>query len=145
MNPKFRSDCAIASTLDIIGDKWSLLIVRDILLHHKATFKEFSASKEGIAPSILSSRLRLLTTYGLITKKKQASNKKENIYLLTERGMELSSILVDISIWGDKHLREFNRINDIEGLHLERSLILSTIKKRYDSMVQSIQIDASSH
>jgi len=140
MKNNFRSGCPIASTLDIIGDKWSLLILRDMLLHHKMTFKEFSSSEELIAPSILSSRLKLLTSYELITKQKQANNKKENIYLLTEKAIELSSILIDISIWGDKYLREFNRINDIEGLDLERSLIISTVNKRYYSMAQNIKI-----
>ncbi len=140
MKNNFRSGCAIASTLDIIGDKWSLLIVRDILLHHKITFKEFSSSEEQIAPSILSSRLKLLTSYGLITKQKQANNKKENIYLLTEKAIELSSILIDISIWGDKHLRKFNKINDIEGLDLERSSMISIVKKRYYSMIKNIKI-----
>ena len=138
MKDIFRSSCPIASTLDIIGDKWSLLILRDMLLHHKMTFKDFSASEEKIAPSILSSRLKLLTSYGLITKQKLAGNKKENIYLLTEKAIELSSILIDISIWGDKHLREFNRINDIEGLDLDRSLIISTANKQYHSMVENI-------
>jgi len=140
MKNNFRSSCPIASTLDIIGDKWSLLILRDMLLHHKMTFKEFSSSEEQIAPSILSSRLKLLTSYELITKQKQAKNKKENIYLLTQKAIELSSILVDITIWGDKHLREFNRINDIDGLDLERSLIISTVNKRYYSMAENIKI-----
>jgi len=140
MKNNFRSGCPIASTLDIIGDKWSLLILRDMLLHHKMTFKEFSSSEEQIAPSILSSRLKLLTSYELITKQKQVNNKKENIYLLTEKAIELSSILIDISIWGDKYLREFNRINDIEGLDLERSLIISTVNKRYCSMIQNIKL-----
>jgi DNA-binding HxlR family transcriptional regulator len=110
------------------------------LLHHKLTFKEFSLSDERIAPSILSSRLKLLTSYELITKQKQANNKKENIYLLTEKAIEVSSILIDLSIWGEKHLREFNRIDDIEGLDLERSLIISTVNKRYYSMVENIKI-----
>ncbi len=140
MKDNFRSGCPIASTLDIIGDKWSLLILRDMLLYHKLTFKEFSSSDEQIAPSILSSRLKLLASYELITKQKQANNKKENIYLLTEKAVELSSILIDISIWGDKHLREFNQIKDIEGLNLERSLIISTVKDRYYSLMQNINI-----
>ena len=140
MKNNFRSSCPIASTLDIIGDKWSLLILRDMLLHRKLTFKEFSLSDERIAPSILSSRLKLLTSYELITKQKQANNKKENIYLLTEKAIEVSSILIDLSIWGEKHLREFNRIDDIEGLDLERSLIISTVNKRYYSMVENIKI-----
>lgn len=140
MKNNFRSGCPIASTLDIIGDKWSLLILRDMLLHHKMTFKEFSSSDEQIAPSILSSRLKLLISYELITKQKQANNKKENIYLLTEKAIELSSILIDISIWGDRHLREFNRIDNIKGLDLERSLIISTVKKKYYSMIHGVKI-----
>ena len=143
MKNNFRSGCPIASTLDIIGDKWSLLIVRDMLLHHKMTFKEFSASEEQIAPSILSSRLKLLTSYGLITKQKQAKNKKENIYLLTDKTIELGSILIDISIWGDKHLRKFNQIDEIEGLDLDRSLIISTIQKRYRLKIKDIPIKSS--
>ncbi len=140
MKNNFRSGCPIASTLDIIGDKWSLLILRDMLLHHKITFKEFSSSEEQIAPSILSARLKLLTSYDLITKQKQADNKKENIYLLTDKAIELSPILIDISIWGNKHLRQFNRIDNIEGLDLERSLIISTVNQQYYSMIQKIKI-----
>ncbi|MCH2193977.1 helix-turn-helix domain-containing protein [Kordia sp.] len=136
MKNNFRSGCPIASTLDVVGDKWSLLIVRDMLLHHKMTFKEFSASDEQIAPSILSARLKLLTSYGLVTKQKLANNKKENIYILSDKMIELASLLVDISVWGTKHLKEFNQIDKIEGLDLDRSLIISTIKERYYSMIQ---------
>lgn len=138
MSEKFRSGCPIASTLDIMGDKWSLLIVRDMLLHHKLTFKEFSASDEKVAPSILSARLKLLATYGLITKQKQVNNKKENIYLLTDKAIEFASIIVDISIWGSNHLDEFNRIDQIEGLNMDRNVIVSTVKERYQSMLQSL-------
>ncbi len=141
MENNFRSDCPIASTLDIIGDKWSLLIIRDMLFHHKMTFKDFSSSDEHIAPSILSSRLKLLVSYDLITKQKQPTNKKENIYILSEKAIELTSILVDVSIWGDKNLREFTKIANIEGLDLERSVIISTIKERYLSMTKNILIE----
>ncbi len=138
MENKFRSSCPIASTLDIIGDKWSLLVLRDMLFHHKLTFRDFSLSDEQIAPSILSSRLKLLVSYELITKEKLADNKKENIYILSKKALELSPLLVDISIWGDKHLRSFNTIDNIEGLDLERSLVISTVKERYNSMLQDI-------
>jgi len=141
MENNFRSGCPISSTLDIIGDKWSLLILRDMLFHHKMTFKDFSTSGEKIAPSILSARLKLLANYHLISKQKQADNKKENIYLLTNKAIELSSILVDISIWGDKNLREYNKIDNIEGLDLDRTLIINTINSRYKDMVKNIQID----
>ena len=84
MKIKFRSGCPLASTLDIIGDKWSLLIIRDMLLEHKKTFKEISDSEEAISPSILSARLKLLECFELITKMKLSGNLKENIYLLNE-------------------------------------------------------------
>jgi DNA-binding HxlR family transcriptional regulator len=70
MKKEFRSGCPISSTLDVVGDKWSLLIIRDMLIKHKRTFKEISDSDERIAPSILSSRLRLLASYKLIFKTK---------------------------------------------------------------------------
>lgn len=139
MGHNFRSGCPIASTLDIIGDKWSLLVIRDILFHHRLTFKEFSAADEHIAPSILSARLKLLTDYGLVTKRKLPSNKKENVYLLTDKGLELTPILVDISVWGDKNLRQFNAIDEIEGLELDRNLIIETIKNRYETMMNSLE------
>lgn len=138
MSDKFRSGCPIACTLDLIGDKWSLLIIRDMLLHHKLSFKDFSVSEEQIAPSILSSRLKLLSNYGLITKQKLASNKKENIYLLSEKALELASIIIDISIWGDKHLREFKDIDKIEGLDLDRTVIINTVVNRYKAMAQDL-------
>lgn len=141
MKTNFRSGCPIASTLDIIGDKWSLLIIRDMLIQHKMTFKDFSASDEQIAPSILSARLKLLTYYGLISKHKKSHNKKENIYLLTEKAMELASILLDITIWGDKHLKAFNDINHIDGLDADRTVILNVIKQGYQSMVDALIIE----
>ncbi len=75
----------------------------------------------------------------MITKRKLPSNKKENIYLLTEKGLELTPILVDISVWGDKNLRQFNEIDEIEGLDLDRNLIIETIKNRYEAMVNSLE------
>lgn len=138
MKNNFRSGCPIASTLDLIGDKWTLLILRDMLFHHKMTFKDFSASNEKIAPSILSSRLKLLLSYELVSRQKRINNKKENIYILNEKAIDLTSVIVDISKWGSKYLNEFNEIDDIEELNLERSIIIDSVKKNYISMVKSL-------
>lgn len=108
MRYNFRSGCPVASTLDIVGDKWSLLIVRDMLLQGKKTFKDFSVSPEKIAPGILSSRLKWLEENELITKQKLPDNQKENIYLLTEKGIELAPIITEIILWSDKNLRNQN-------------------------------------
>ena len=135
MKNKFRSGCPIASTLDIVGDKWSLLIIRDMLIKHKKTFKEISDSDEMIAPSILSARLKLLESYKLITKRKFPENKKENIYLLTDKGIDLTPIIIEFSLWGDSNMREFNEIDIIDGLKADKSMIIDTIQNNYNSML----------
>lgn len=139
MKKEFRSGCPISSTLDVIGDKWSLLIIRDMLVKHKKTFKEISDSDERIAPSILSARLKLLETYKLIFKTKVPDNKKENIYLLTEKGIRLTPIIIEFSLWGNSNMREFNEIDDIEGLNLDKTLIIQTVQDRYNAMLINFQ------
>ena len=135
MKKEFRSGCPIASSLDIIGDKWTLLIIRDMLVEHKKTFKEISNSDEKIAPSILSARLKLLESYKLIFKTKVPDNKKENIYLLTEKGIRLTPIIIEFSLWGNYNMREFNEIDDIEGLNLDKTLITQTVQDSYKTML----------
>ena len=108
MGCTFRSKCPVSSALDVMGDKWSLLIIRDMLFKHKKTFKAFSSSEEGIATNILSDRLSKLEEYGIISKGKLPDNKKANIYTLTEKGLELMPVLLELLLWGDKNIREFN-------------------------------------
>ena len=135
MKKEFRSGCPISSTLDVVGDKWSLLIIRDMLIKHKRTFKEISDSDERIVPSILSSRLRLLASYKLIFKTKAPDNKKENIYLLTEKGISLAPIIIEFSLWGDSNMREFNQIDTIDGIKADKSFMIKTIQDNYKSVL----------
>jgi len=139
MKKKFRSGCPISSTLDVVGDKWSLLIVRDMLVKHKTTFKEISDSDEKIAPSVLSARLKLLESYKLIFKTKAPDNKKENIYLLTEKGIRLTPIIIEFSLWGNFNMREFNEIDDIEGLNADKTLTIQKFQDSYNSMLLSLR------
>ena len=138
MKKEFRSGCPISSTLDVVGDKWSLLIIRDMLVKHKKTFKEISDSDEKIAPSILSARLKLLESYKLIFKTKVPDNKKENIYLLTEKGIRLTPIIIEFSLWGNSNMREFNEIDDIEGLNLDKNIVIQTLQDRYNAMLLQV-------
>ena len=135
MKKEFRSGCPISSTLDVVGDKWSLLIIRDMLVKQKKTFKEISDSDEKIVPSILSARLKLLESYKLIFKTKVPDNKKENIYLLTEKGIRLAPIIIEFSLWGNSNMGEFNEIDDIEGLNSDKSYIMQSVQDNYDSML----------
>ena len=141
MKNNFRSNCPIACTLDIVGDKWSLLIVRDMLVQRKKTFKEFSNSSEKIAPGILSSRLKWLEENDLITKQKLPDNQKENIYLLTEKGIELAPVITEIILWSDKNLRvqnaEMFSIAET-GFNQDKSKVTEGIQNNYRQLVQEI-------
>lgn len=133
---KFRSSCMIASALDLIGDKWSLLIVRDMLLFQKKTFKEFVASDEKIATNLLSARLKMLESLEVVTKQKLSGNKKENIYLLTEKGIELAPLIMELVLWSDKYVREYNgNMNTFENEKNKHSLIDVT-QNSYRDFVQ---------
>ena len=141
MKNNFRSNCPIACALDIVGDKWSLLLVRDMLTVHKKTFKEFSESSEGIAPGILSSRLKWLEENDLISKQKLPDNQKENIYLLTEKGIELAPVITEIILWSDKNLR----VQNVEmfsiaeaGFNQDKSKVTEGIQNNYRQLVQEI-------
>ena len=139
MKNKFRSNCLIASTLDIIGDKWSLLIIRDMFVGKK-TFKEFLMAPEKIAPGILSSRLKWLESLELITKRKLPENKKENIYLLTEKGIDLAPIITEILVWSDKNVRKLHpEMKSIEevGFRGKKSKITKNLQMKYRAFVQN--------
>jgi len=141
MRINFRSKCPVASMLDIVGDKWSFLIVRDMLVQGKKTFKEFFISPEGIAPGILSSRLKWLEENELITKQKLPDNQKENIYLLTEKGLELAPIIIEIILWSDKNLRQYNlemfSISEI-GFNQDKIKFIEVIQENYRQFVHSL-------
>lgn len=122
MSQDFRCDCPITSALDILGDKWMLVIVKQMLMEGSETFKDFTESEESIATNILSVKLKMLEEVGIISKNKLPDNKKTNLYLLTERGIALTPIIVELANWSDNHLRELNpTIQDGEGMELLRS------------------------
>ena len=102
-----RSSCPLVNILDILGDKWSLIIVRDIF-HGKKSYGEFLASPENISTSVLASRLRLLERADLIKHRLSLSDKKVKFYYLTDRGIDLYPILYEMSYWSKRNLdKEF--------------------------------------
>ena len=103
MKPVRRSDCAVACTLDLIGDRWTLLVVRD-LLSGKRYFDDFLRSPEGIATNILSARLRALCEQGWVEKAPDPSDQRRYTYRLSDDGMRLGELLGCIADWGIKHL-----------------------------------------
>ena len=141
MKTNFRSTCPIGSMLDIIGDKWSLLIVRDMLLGHKKTFKELVVTEESMVPSILSARLKLLESFDLITKRKLPQNLKENIYLLTDSGVALAPVIYEIVTWSDKYIRAFNPTIPPAtelGLSINKTQFIKNVESRYLEMREGV-------
>jgi len=102
-NTKKRSDCPISFALDIFGDKWSLLIVRDLVFTSKKTYGEFLTSDEGMATNILASRLRSLENGGIIRRSPNPDDKRKELYMLTKKGVDLSPVLMEIIRWSAKH------------------------------------------
>ena len=108
MKNDFRCNCPVSSAIDIVGDKWTLVIIKQILLEGKRTFKDFSESNEGIASNILSSRLKMLEAFKIISKEKLPHNKKTNIYLLTQKGLNHTPTIVELLLWSDSNIREYH-------------------------------------
>ena len=102
MKPK-RSPCPIACTLDILGDKWTLLVVRDLLLG-RTHFKEFAAGPEGIATNILSDRLTRLVDAGLVKESPSPERANATAYKLTKKGESLGPLIKQIAKWGLENL-----------------------------------------
>ena len=98
-----RSDCAVASSLDLVGDKWSLLVIRD-LLHGKETFKELLASPEGIPTNILADRLKRLEAAGIIVSSLYQERPARYAYGLSEKGKALGDVLLAFVKWGKKYI-----------------------------------------
>lgn len=99
-----RSDCPISMSLDIWGDKWTLLIVRDLMFEGKKTYGQFLSSDEGIATNILAARLKLLKDQGIIRSVSNPANRSSVIYHLTEKGVGLLPLILEIHLWAEEHL-----------------------------------------
>ena len=142
-NTNFRSTCAIAVSIDLFGDKWSLLILRDMLLHRKSTFKEFSESKEKIASNILTNRLVYLIEAGFISKFNPKGTKKSATFLATRKGICVLPLLVELYLFSIESLPE-DVLNEsqiaIKGeIFQNRELFINSRREKYLEFVNQIQ------
>jgi DNA-binding HxlR family transcriptional regulator len=137
LNTFFRCNCPVTSALDIVGDKWTLVVIKLMLLEQKKTFKEFSESDESIAPSILSNRLKTLEKTGFIIKKKLPDNQKTNHYLLTEKGLSLTPVVVELALWSHHNVRPVDN-QDMANVKEKNELHLAIIE-RYKSKTATLK------
>ena len=142
-NTNFRSTCAIAVSIDIFGDKWSLLILRDMLLHRKSTFKEFSESKEKIASNILTNRLVYLIEAGFVAKFNPKGTKKSATFIATRKGICVLPLLVELYLLSIESLQE-DILNESQmaikaEIFNNRELFINSRREKYIDFVNHFQ------
>ena len=104
MYDNHRSGCPINLSLEVFGDKWSLLVIRDMMFGGKRHFRELLRSEEGISSNILADRLRRLVGEGMITRADDPTHKQKTIYSLTEKAIDLVPVFAQLGAWGTRHL-----------------------------------------
>ena len=128
--PKRRSACPLNASVEMLGDRWSLLIIRDMMLLGSRTFKEFLGSYEGIATNILADRLRKLTVYGIIRTEQDPFDGRKLIYQLTPKGIDLAPVLTEMVLWAGRHEKTENRPL-IRLMQEDKQKFLEQIRQRW--------------
>jgi DNA-binding HxlR family transcriptional regulator len=129
--PKHRSGCPVNICLEVFGDRWSLLIVRDLMVRGYHTFKEFQESGEGIASNILADRLQRLEASGIITAEAERTDGRRVNYWLTQKGIDLAPVLLDLLIWGARHEPGDASCALILKMEKNREEILAEVERRW--------------
>jgi DNA-binding HxlR family transcriptional regulator len=130
--PPRRSSCPVNVSLEIFGDRWSLLIIRDLMLRSYRTYKEFLSSDEGIATNILAERLQRLEAAGIITTSRNAEDRRKVVYRLTEKGIDLAPILVELVLWSARHEETGAPPAAIRKMRAKREQFLAGIRKNWE-------------
>ena len=127
---KRRSECPLNASVEMLGDRWSLLIIRDMMLRGFRTYKEFMECYEGIATNILADRLRKLIAYGIITAEPDPSDGRKLIYRLTAKGIDLAPVLTEMVLWAAAHEETGNQalVRKMQG---DKQKFLASIRERW--------------
>ena len=128
---KQRSGCPVSISLEMLGDRWSLLIVRDLMVRGFHRFKDFQESGEGIATNILADRLRKLEAAGIITAEAAEADGRSVHYRLTRKGIDLAPVLLELVIWGAKHEETMAPAALILKMTRHREEFLAEVRRRW--------------
>jgi DNA-binding HxlR family transcriptional regulator len=135
-SPKWRSGCPLNASVEILGDRWSLLIVRDMMLRGFGSYKEFLGSREGIATNILADRLRKLEAHGIITTERDPSDGRRLIYLLASKGIDLAPVLTEMVLWAAGHEDTGNQAF-VRQIQKDKEQFLAEVRKRWSKKIVS--------
>ncbi len=125
-----RSACPLNASVEMLGDRWSLLIIRDMMLRNFRTYKEFLGSYERIATNILTDRLRKLEAHGIITTERDPSDGRKLIYLLTAKGIDLAPVLTEMVLWAARHEKTENQAL-VRQMQTDKVQFLAAIRHRW--------------
>jgi DNA-binding HxlR family transcriptional regulator len=126
-----RSGCPVNVCLEVFGDRWSLLIVRDLMVRGYKTFKQFQESGEGIATNMLADRLKKLESSGILEHETEPNDGRKVNYRLTQKGIDLAPVLLDLLIWGARHEQTGPSCSLILRMEKNREEILAEVERRW--------------
>ena len=129
---KVRSGCPVSISLERFGDRWSLLIIRDLMVRGYRTFKEFQQSGEGIATNVLADRLERLEAAGIISREADDSDGRRVNYRLTEKGIDLAPMMLELLVWGARHEETGAPCAVIEQMANNREQVLAEVRRRWE-------------
>ena len=131
--PKRRSPCPLNASVEMLGDRWSLLILRDMMLRGFRSYKEFlEGSYEGIATNILADRLRKLEAYGIIITRRDPSDGRKVSYLLTRKGIDLAPVLTEMVLWASAHERTGNQAL-VKLMRKDKQKLIDEVRQRWSA------------
>jgi DNA-binding HxlR family transcriptional regulator len=128
--PKRRSGCPLNASVEILGDRWSLLIIRDMMLRGFHTYKQFLESYERIATNILADRLRRLEAHGIIAAERNPSDGRKLIYSLTAKGIDLAPVLTEMVLWAAAHENTGNQAL-VRQMRKDKEQVISAVRQRW--------------
>jgi DNA-binding HxlR family transcriptional regulator len=128
-NPR-ASTCPINASLEVLGDRWSLLVVRDLMFAGYRTFNEFLHAGEGMATNVLTDRLAKLAEAGIITKRPDPEDGRKWLYGLTQKGVDLAPVLLALSKWGTRHEHGIPPAGVLDRYEADRVGFLAELKRK---------------
>ena len=129
-SPERRSECPLNASVEMLGDRWSLLIIRDMMLRGFRSYKEFMECYEGIATNILADRLRRLTAYGIIAAEADPSDGRKLNYVLTAKGIDLAPVLTEMVLWAAAHEETGNQAL-VRLMREDKEKFLAEVRERW--------------
>ena len=137
-HPSRRSGCPLNASVEMLGDRWSLLILRDMMLRGFTTFKEFLTSYEGIATNILADRLKRLIAHGIVATNQDPADGRKLRYVLTPKGLDLAPVLTEMVLWAASHEETENQAL-VRQMKKGKQEFIAAVRSRYLERTRSLR------